>query len=387
MSSLKAFGGNNILNMAATKFFIANPTKFKKSGTQAGLQYSYEVLSAPVITLIPNNNIKNLNIALNVKIKVMQIPFDQNIPMQASARLALQNNILSITNLSLTADNPADQLIVGIINTIVIPNLAASLASIPVPLLTGIFGPTLSAQITGLTILNNPALEVRGKIAGTNINQIADTPTAANLNALNAGNHQSAKIIGVVVESAVNHLIKTLLPLLSHTFDKRASKIGFGAGIKGTIKASKPEMDISNGVGIAKTTITFSGLKGGIDTPLSKWKWINLPSPAVTVTVKHLLKSTGNTGIIEIRGIDSFSVNFAFPIILKPVELLLEGLFKGIFLIFKGIINNAIAGRKIEIFKLPTKVPGTNFNASLSFAPNGLSYQGKSVQGIVQVTG
>ncbi|MBK8080236.1 MAG: hypothetical protein IPK25_08115 [Saprospiraceae bacterium] len=90
--------------------------------------------------------------------------------------------------------------------------------------------------------------------------------------------------------------------------------------------------------------------------------------------------------MIEIKGIDSFSVNFDFPLLLKPVEVLLETLLKGIFLVFKGIINNAINGRKIEIFKLPSKVPGTNYSASLSFAPNGLAYHGKSVEGIVKVT-
>jgi hypothetical protein len=386
MSSLKAFGGNNILNMAATKYFSANPNKFKGSGTQGGVQYSYHVISAPVITLISNNNSKNISIALTVNIKVPTIPFDHNVPMTASAKISIVNSVLSVTNLSLSAVNPADAFVVGLINAVVIPALATSLAAIPIPLLTGVFGPSLSAQILSLTVLNNPALEMRGKIAGTNIVQVADTPASANLNALNSGNSSNAKIIGCVVEGAVNHLIKTLVPDLSHSFDKRASKWGLGAGIKGTIKASKPVMTINNGVGVAKTTISFSGLKAGINPPFAGWQWVNLPSPTANITVKHLLRSIGNTGVIEIKGIDSFSVNFNFPLLLKPVEVLLETLLKGIFLVFKGIINNAINGRKIEIFKLPAKVPGTNYSASLSFAANGLAYHGKSVQGIVQVT-
>ncbi|MBK6364426.1 MAG: hypothetical protein IPF52_13390 [Saprospiraceae bacterium] len=386
MSSLKAFGGNNILNMAATKFYNANPNKFKDNGTQGGVQYSYQVISAPVITLIPNNNSKNISISLTVSVKLPDLSFDKNIPLTASAKVNIVNGVLSITNLTLAGVNPVDALIVGLFNAVVLPNLSTALSSIPIPALTGVFGPSLSPQILGMAVLNNPALEIRGKIAGTNINQTADTPSAANLNSLNTGNNSNAKIIGCVVEGAVNHLIKTLLPDLSHSFDKRASKWGLGAGIKGTIKASKPVMTINNGVGVAKTTISFSGLKAGIDPPFAGWQWVNLPSPTATITVKHLLRSIGNTGVIEIKGIDSFSVNFDFPLLLKPVEVLLETLLKGIFLVFKGIINNAINGRKIEIFKLPSKVPGTNYSASLSFAPNGLAYHGKSVEGIVKVT-
>lgn len=387
MSNLKAFGGNNILNMAVTKFFNANPNKFKGSGSQSNVQYAYQVVSAPVMTLIPNNNTRNLKIALNVNIKVPTLSFDQNIPMEANAKIVFQNNILSITNLSLTAVNPADAFVVGLINAVVIPALSQSLAAIPVPVLTGVLSPALSVQLQSIAVLNNPALVIGGKIAGTNINQVADTPLPANLNALNTGSSSSAGIVATVVEGSINHLIKTLLPELSHSFDKRATKLGMGAGIKGTIKAGKPVLTIVNGVGSAKTTISFSGLKAGIDPPFVSMKWISLPSPTVAVTVNHLLKSSGNTGVLEIRGIDDFSVNFSFPTLLKPVELLLEGLFKGIFVIFKGLINNAISGRKIELFKLPSKLPGTHFSASLAFAQNGLSYLGKSIQGIVRVTG
>ncbi|MBK8819415.1 MAG: hypothetical protein IPN49_10115 [Saprospiraceae bacterium] len=178
--------------MAASKYFNANPNKFKGNGTQGGVQYSYQVISAPVITLIPNNNSKNISIALTVNIKVPTIPFDHNVSMAASAKISIVNSVLSVTNLSLSAVNPADAFVVGLINAVVIPALATSLTAIPIPLLTGVFGPSLSAQILAWcfeqSCLGNQRKNCRNQYCPKQIHLLQQI-----LNALNSGNSSNAK--------------------------------------------------------------------------------------------------------------------------------------------------------------------------------------------------
>ena len=159
----------------------------------------------------------------------------------------------------------------------------------PIPFLSGILDSVRLAQILSSTLFNNPALVVRERIAGTRINQTAESNSASNLNSLNSCNVSNAKIIGSGLNGAINHLITTLLPNLSHTFDNKASKISFGLWIKGKIKASKPIMAFINYISEAKVTITISGLEGGLEIAFSKCKWIPLVSPSVNFTLKHIL--------------------------------------------------------------------------------------------------
>ncbi len=387
---MQAYGGNNLMNMIMLMVYTSQRNKFKGSGTQSGVTYRYDVTEVPIVSLVAGKSKHNLEMDLKkvaVKAQGDFISFDKVLSMKATGQLMIRGGQLSLTGLTMStaSGNQIDQAVIGIINAKVIPPLAGVLSGIPIPQLNNVFGPGLSPAVISGTVIPGPVLEVSARITGKTGIAAADAPTSADKALLNSGTTSNARIMGMVSASAINVLMKSLVSPMSQTFNKSASKIGFGAGIKGTIKASTPVLKITNGSGKATTTISFSGLKGGIDTPLTSWKWISLPAPDVVVVVTHKLSASGNTGVITLTGVDSIRVSFDWPLLLEPVEALVKGLLNGILALFRGTISSKVAGKKIELFKLPAKIPGTNLNAQLSFDAGGLGYFKGSVRGMIRV--
>jgi hypothetical protein len=172
---------------------------------------------------------------------------------------------------------------------------------------------------------------------------------------------------------------------LSHTFNESGSKGPFGAGIKGTIKASTPMLEIKNGSAKASTTITFSSLKAGIKIPIKGWTWVDLPKPTVKLVVTHKLTSVQNKGVVELTGVDKLTVSFNWPTVLKPVGTVLQTLLNGVLSLFKGLISQAVRGKKLQVFELPSKIPGTNIGATLSLVAGGFGYVKSSLRAIIRV--
>jgi hypothetical protein len=388
---MMAYGGNNLMNTVMNKVYSTQRSKFKGSGTSSGIAYSFDINQLPVVQLVSGNINHNLSIDMRVAITARNssgLNFSNVIPMKATGKLVVTNGVLSITQIKVSTHSPIpiDQLVVGVINSQIIPKITALLMGIPVPQLTNLFGSGLSAQLITGKVIPGPALEAAARITGKPGISAANAPTAANIASLNNGSATMALAIGMVSGAAVNELIKALIPPLSHAFNKSASKVGFGAGIKGTIKATTPVLSINNGSGKASTTISFSGLKGGIKVPIKGWTWVPLPAPNTNVVVTHTLSAIGNKGVITLTGVDSIKVSFSWPTVLKPVEALLKGLLNGILSLFKGLISNAVKGRKFDIFQLPNTIPGTNLGATLKFETGGLGYFLSSVRALIRVT-
>lgn len=121
-----------------------------------------------------------------------------------------------------------------------------------------------------------------------------------------------------------------VLPL-SYTFNQSGNNKFFGAGIKGTIRATTPVLNITNGNANARTTVSFHRLKGGIRVPLKGWTWVSLTAPNANVVVTHTLTSLSKAGLITFTCVESIKVSFSWPTVLKPVENLIKGLLKGEF--------------------------------------------------------
>jgi hypothetical protein len=390
MECMMAYGGNNLINMILSRVYATQRNKFKGSGSAAGARFAFDVTQVPVARLVPNTTSYNLEIDLpKVRLtgKAGPINFDKTIAMRARGKLAISQGRLSLTSITVdtTSTSGLDQIVVGLINSFVIPRITAALASIPIPQLHHVFDSSLSAEVRTGKVIAGPALEVGARITGQTGISAADSPSSSDISALNNGTATNARMLGLVSGGAVNVLIRNVLPPLSHGFDERASKAGFGAGIKGTVKASVPNLKITNGNAKASTTISFSGLKAGIKAPLIGWKWVSLSAPDTDVVVTNSLSASGNIGLVRLTGVSSISVNLHFPSVLDPVEHLLENLLNAILSLFRGIISNAVSGKTFELFTLPTTVPGTNLGATLSFDTGGLAYFKSSVRAMIRV--
>ncbi|MBL8896915.1 MAG: hypothetical protein JNM84_04780 [Planctomycetes bacterium] len=390
MAPLLAYAGNNLMNLVTSKVYAAERRLFKGSGTSGGLNYTYDVTEAPIAKLVHGSARHNLEFDLKkvaITAKGTLLDFQRTLRMKATGRLAIVAGALTLTGLEVTTNSTSalDQLVVGIIQSQIQPKIATALASIPIPQLNDIFSTGLSAAPREGGVIRGPALEVQARVTGKNGLASADAPTAASIRLLNDGTATDAKMIGVVSEDAIQALIKALVPPLSHAFDEIRTKGEFSAGIKGTIKATTPLLRIRNGVGEATTTISFSKLKGGIQVPLLGWTWVSLPAPTIKAAITHSLSASGNEVLVKLTGVRSLRVSLNWPAVLRPVEVVLGALLNSVLTLFRGKISAAVAGRKLELFQLPPKVPGTNINATLSFASGGLAYFKSSVQAIVRI--
>lgn len=392
MECMMAYGGNNILDLTLSKVYQKYPAQFRGSGTASGFNYSFEVTKAPTATLVAGVATHNIVISLaNTKITVTAASgagpgINQVLPFKAKAKLRIVGGVLSITGLTVFIDNPTgiDALIVAVINAQVVPKLQQTLNGITLPQLDKLFGSSLSPQVRTGQVISGPALEIGARFANVTNLGTADAPPQANITSLNNGTATNALVIGMVSDDAVNKLIKPLIPPLSDTFNKSGSIPGFGAGIKGTIRATTPVLTIVNGVGKAKTTVSVS-LQAGIKVPIFGWTWKSIPVPDVEVVVNNALSTSGNKATLTLTGISSLHVELDWPGFLSPVESLVEGMLDAVVNLFKGKINNAVAGKKFDLFTLPSTIPGTSLGATLSFETNGLSYSKGSVKALVRV--
>jgi hypothetical protein len=390
MESMMAYGGNNLMNMIISKMYTAKRNTFKGSGTSSGLAYTFDVTEVPEAQMVANA--ANHNLAIDLKKVVLTVKggilnFNQTLALKATGKMAISEGKLALTNLTVTAPSGKilDQLVVGVINTQVIPKLRNTLASMPIPQLTNVFGSGLSASLRSGKVIPGPALEAGARISGKTGIAAADAPAAATLASLNSGTAANALMIGLVSGGAVNAVMKAVLPPLSHPFNESGSKAGFGAGIKGTVRATTPVLDLKDGTGQASTTISFTGLKGGIKIPIKGWTWVPLPAPNTQVVVTNRLSASGNTGLITLTGVNSIKVVLNWPKVLKPVEAVIKTLLNGVLALFRGTISNAVQGKKFELFTLPTTIPGTNLGAKISFDTGGLRYFKSSVQALIRI--
>ena len=396
MSSLKAFGGNNILNLTVSTFYVRNTSRFKGAGSSGSFNFEFAIGKAPVIALEASKKpvLHNVKITLsNVTIKVQdrkgKIPtFERNVPMTVYGIVGITNGVLSFTSLTVEANNTngIDALIVGIINGQIIPRIQSALSGITLPQMQNIFGSSLSAAVQSGTVVSGPAIEINATINGAGTLRNANTPAAATITSLNNGSSSNAKIIGMVHQDALNVLIPRLIPVLSSTFSKTASApFGFAAGISGTVSASTPVISINNGAGSASTRVSISNFRAGVKDPISGWHWVPIPVPSVDVVVTNSLSTQGNKGILTLTGVGNLSVVLNWPTILGPVQAVVTSLLNAVLNLFKGQISNAVSGKKFTLFELPARIPGTTLPATLGFPASGLSYVGKSVQAIIRV--
>lgn len=393
MECMKAYGGNNVINMVLKKYHAAKPNEFKGSGTASGYKYSYNVVNKPVANLKPGST-TNVDVQMNkVHIVLTSVSgqgpsLDKNLSMKASGKVGISSGIFSVISIKVEIENPnlIEAVLQGVINSQVVPKIQDTLKRVPLPQLQNIFGPGLSAQVQSGSVITGPAFEVGARITGKTGLSAADKPASSDLTLLNNGSDNNATLIGVVSAGAVNYLIERLIPPMSKSFNESGSKVGFGAGIKGTIKASTPVLKISAGNCTAYTTVSIT-LKAGIKVPIKGWTWVSIPVPNVKTGITNTLTAQGNKGVVTLTGVDSIKVSFSWPSVLKPVESIVKSLLNGVLSLFKGTISNAVKGRKFEIFQLPTKIPGTNLSTSVSFRSSGLSYYKSSIKAMVRLQG
>ncbi len=390
MDAMTAYGGNDLMNVVMAIAYATRRDVFQGSGASRGVAYAFDVADVPVVRLVAHETDHNLVIDLKrVRIEVRGgvINVARTLALQATGTLALREGRLSLTGLRVTtgAKGVFDRVVVGLIDSRIVPRIVEALAAVPIPQLTHVFGRDLAAALGTVEVIDGPALRAGASIVGRPDVVAADPPSPADVDALNGEGGDSARLIALASAGALNVLMQALVPPIAHAFDRRGGASRFGAGIRGVIRATTPALDVCEGRGTAATTVSFTDLQGGIRLPVKGWTWVRLPSPVTEVAIAHTLSASGDRGLITLTHVERIDVSLSLPRVLAPVERIVRGLLNGTLSRFRGQIDEAVSGRAFTLFELPATVPGTGMAADVSFASEGLSYREGSVRAAVRV--
>jgi hypothetical protein len=380
------YGGDDLLSVAVAIAHAARRDAFRGAGSSRGVAYSFDVAEAPIVRLVPGHPTHDVAIDLqSVEISVRggMIDATRTLTLQATGRLALRDGALSLTGLRVATGSrgAVDRIVAGLIDTLIVPRIAEALAAIPVPRLTEPFGGGPSLEVRRAEVIEGPALAVGVGIVGERATGPADVPGGHDLSALSDGEPAGARLIAMASAGAVNALVEALVPPVSYAFDRRRGP----GGVKGVVEATAPVIEVGEGRGIARTTVSFVRLKGGIRIPFGGWLWVPLPAPVADVVVSHALSAAGRRAVLTFTGVGDLRTSFAWPSALAPVARLAAGLLDGVLALFRRRIAEAVTAQELVLFELPWAPLGSGSAAQLSFEPGGLGYAGGSLRAVVRI--
>ncbi len=154
-------------------------------------------------------------------------------------------------------------------------------------------------------------------------------------------------------------------------------------GVRGTVTATTPVLDVEDGVATARSTVVFEGLQAGVRTPLTGWAWLPLPAAHADVVLAHALSTEGGSGVLTLLGAEALALDVALPRPLRPFAGAVRGSLDRVLARFRERIDDAVAGRTVELFRLPERVPELGTTVRLAFEPGGLGYVGHSLRAAV----
>jgi hypothetical protein len=384
------------LQTEATYNTIATPTAILNPSPTVE-DFKQRLLSDPVLSnkykhIIESNDITdtppNISVVLsNVKVDFYDYENGQRGALQLSINREIQVwAVMGLNGSHIALSSLTDQVIGGaplgnkilqkVLTNYVLPSLKGQIENIQLPQLQDILGTDLNASIANFNIVNQQ-FSIDASVAGFHF---ADQSNKVK----NVDDVSSGDIYGVIDGAIVNQIMKTKIPSITKPFNKSSSTAGFGAGIKGSMTFSNPSFSISGGQATATGNLSLSA-QAGIKTLW--WNWVPLPVPDTVVTIKVALKTSSTEASVEITGIDSIHVNIGnWPSILKPIESAIESLLDAIVSIFQGAISSAVSGISINLFSLPSTIPGTDIPAKLTFPSGGLSFNGSNVDATINVS-
>ena len=442
--------------------------------TPDSINYSFDVAEAPKATLIIASTTHNIEIDLNTRVKVRtnRVRFDRVVGMKATGKLITSNGRLLLSGMQLTVDYTGvpSMVISEVIAPIVVPKISAVLSSIPIPQLTNVFSekltanPSTCAVIVGVPIggamgnvgggaipggtfrgsgfpngagiptgtsvslnvgtvpqFSGPALRVGACITGETAIAAADEPSAFNIASLSTGATADALLIGMVSMAAVNVLIGQMLPPQAHTFDEqttdqvklpgRPHTFPMWVGIRGTVQASPPVLNVAGGTGKVTTIVSISGLQVGTRAKEKKNKsgsksdhqdsaaianalenrlrhlfpeWHDVGAADIPVTITHTWRTSGQTGALVLLDVVEFHCKPSWPAESWWAHIP-QGLLDTVLARFRDQISAAFCDKIIELFNLPAYLPGTRIRAKSSFDAGQPDFYMRSVRALIRI--
>jgi hypothetical protein len=386
MPAVRVLMGQAAVDLAIGLAYESARDRFRLAGRAYGIDYVVDVAAPPVVRLRSDAGDHDLVVemgSLLVRARRGHLRLGRTLALVARGRLRIAEGEVSAAGwrVASSAAGRVEHAVVGVFATRIGARLAAAVDGVRIPDLARATRAAPRLRLVSGEVVPGPAFAAAFELGGTDGAEPADHPSAADVAAVSEEGREGALVVALVSGGALTALLRNVAPPVTLAFE-RAWR---GAGLRGTIIATAPVLEVSDGTARAATTVTFAGLEGGLRMPIKGWSWLRLPDVRSRVVVTHGLEIVGETVALTLTGVEAITPVLTLPRALAPVAPLLRRLLDAALEAFRRRLTAAYQGRSVEVLSLREVAADLPIPLDVRVDPGGLGYHGRSLRVRVRI--
>jgi hypothetical protein len=374
------YANESFFDLLLQRFYAAQQAAFTGSKVVdlVHLEFVFACTGAPTMDLSPQADSANFAIRFS-QVELRSYDYtdgkrgalNSTLPVQirVTGTLGLSGAKLAISGLKATGENSLDNVVARIVNETMLPQYQAAVESIPVPDLTNLV--RVPVVLTGVDV-NNRLLQISAVVSGGGA--YPDFPLSL---------PNEPRVTVAIGSDGINSLARSGFTPAQVQAGDESTKAGFGYKGYAWAGADNPAIEISGSRALG-TIHVWAGAEGGIEA-FGHWiaPSISVSTSAPPLSLRLVTDASGKSAIVKVYLDGSVSCSFDLPDVLKAAADSILGVINPLAELITGAINQGLDKITIPAFSLPSQIPGTSYEAALSFA--NLGFYGNAVVASVSV--
>jgi hypothetical protein len=401
-ASLAAYVDAAAVNRLLQRWLDLNPSalSWKADGQWLSFHWSFDVQipEPPAVSFGPqgagadpraNVGIRASNVQVSVGIKPMpplKLAFDLTLDASvttAGARIEIGDISVRLTpcaGVALTEDHKRGGLNEGAVKdaveAVLSPAVKRWAIGLPLPQVHELFGADLDAALVGVSVP-----DVHGTYMLCAIAELSRHAGAARTSLRAPAPPEAArargdagKVILLVAEAALNLASDVLLERQVSRIRQTRKELGAKIGLKTRVRTDIVKIRIPGPTASASAKVSFRKTRGGVRWG-SSWTWarVRIKNARARVDLSLGMHAGGRAGNITFRGIHDLKVKVKrgqWGVSARTLDDLIDDIVDELL----PLVNRWLRGKRIELFRLPDTIPGTQIPLGLRFAHHGLRF-------------